>query len=404
MRTITLLMLILPSFMVLGQTSLPTLKSTTNRISIKEGTIFHKDSWTVSPKIKWDEFVTTPFKIKKTITFYSDIDSLSFTIKPNQIYDFIILLNDEQTAYTRINTSTDKPPSISIKKVLTYYKKLTSGKATPDSIPFKIGADNRIHILGKINQSDSLDLIFDTGANAIVINRSLINKRVNLNLNGQAQNQGSDGISIVATSSNNQLEIGNLIWDEVNILAIDYQDSPFDGVLGWIAFEEKMVEINYELNILVIHPNIASIHPEYTQYPMKMIQGIPYIEGTVVTGNQKATGWFGFDTGCSSSILLSQRFAHEHRFKPILPPISISTHLGSSGIAYQSNDYTLSKFKLGGFETYLIPISINQKDPEGVNNNDILGNLLLKRFNAILDFKNQVIYLKPNQLLHSSYY
>ncbi len=38
-------------------------------------------------------------------------------------------------------------------------------------IPFQLGEDNRIYIKGKINQSDTLDLVFDLGANITVISK-----------------------------------------------------------------------------------------------------------------------------------------------------------------------------------------------------------------------------------------
>jgi hypothetical protein len=34
---------------------------------------------------------------------------------------------------------------------------------------------------------------------------------------------------------------------------------------------------------------------------------------------------------------------------------------------------------------------------------NILGNDVLKRFNAILDYKNGLIYLQPNSLIHAAY-
>ena len=61
---------------VLAQQKLPILNTNKNLISIKEGDDYYKDTWTISPEVKPDVFVTNPFNGSKTITFYSDIDSI----------------------------------------------------------------------------------------------------------------------------------------------------------------------------------------------------------------------------------------------------------------------------------------------------------------------------------------
>ena len=65
---------------------LPILKTNSTSISIKEGDFLYKNTWNVSPEIKPDIFVTNQFSDSKKVTFYSDIDSISFTVKPNKTY------------------------------------------------------------------------------------------------------------------------------------------------------------------------------------------------------------------------------------------------------------------------------------------------------------------------------
>ena len=100
MRTIifTFLFFTLSAPNASAQKKLLILKTNTTSISIKEDSSFYKDTWTVSPEVKLDVFVTNHFLKSKKITFYSDIDSLSFDVKPNRKYDFIILLNGKDTA------------------------------------------------------------------------------------------------------------------------------------------------------------------------------------------------------------------------------------------------------------------------------------------------------------------
>ncbi|WP_166962249.1 aspartyl protease family protein [Yeosuana marina] len=381
---------------------IPVLKTTTKVISIEDGNEYLKDVWTISPEIEIDEFVPRKFNGKKNISFISDIDTLTLNIKQNETYDFVIEWDDKK-AFTRVNTDILKEPSMQESEILEYYHDNKNRKALTDTIPFTLGSDNRIYLKGRINNSNTLDFLFDTGANAIVVVSNLIENKVNLKLDGEIDNNGSDGNHKVATSSKNKLEIDNLNWENVSLLSIDYQRPKFDGVLGWIAFENKIVEIDYEKKILIIHQSFETVPKDYKKIETKMIGGVPYIKGKVITENKKSEGWFEYDSGSNGSFNLSQKFASENSLNNVMKKVGTSTSTGSAGISWKSNDYILPKLQFGAFDLLFVPISISEKDPEGVEAHEILGNNLLKRFNAIIDLQKFEIYLKPNSLMNSEY-
>jgi hypothetical protein len=93
----------------------PVLKSNTFLLDIKEGGFLYEKTWTMVNDGSIDVFVTNPFDGTKQVTFYSDIDSLSFTVKPNQKYNFIILLNGNEQVSTQISTFTNEKPSLPLK-------------------------------------------------------------------------------------------------------------------------------------------------------------------------------------------------------------------------------------------------------------------------------------------------
>ena len=399
MKTIIYIILITALLSCSYQKKLPVLKTTSKIVSIKEGKTLHDGMWTISSEIELDEFIARKFTGKKKISFISDIDTLTFDVKPNNTYDFIIQYNKEK-AFTRINTDNLKQASMPF---LDYYYDNNTSASLTDTIPFILGNDHRIHLKGKINGSDSLDFLFDTGANAIVIVSKLIGDKVNLELDGKTENGGSDGSHTVETSSSNKLEIENLNWDNVELLSIDYQKPSFDGVLGWIAFENKIVEINYDKNLLIVHKSMETVPKGYSKIETKMLRGLPYIKGTIAVGTKKSSGWFEYDTGSNGSFSISQKFATDNDLNEKMKIIGTSYSSGSTGVNWKANDYILPKLTFGEFELSNVPLSINEKDPKGIEHNDILGNNLLKRFNAIIDLQKFEIYLKPNDLLNSEY-
>ena len=94
----TLLFVILIGQSVLAQKKLPIIKANSPRVDIKDDNQLRKNAWTILPEEKLDVYKTSA----KKVTFYTDIDSISFKIDPIKQYDFIILLNGKDSARTQI--------------------------------------------------------------------------------------------------------------------------------------------------------------------------------------------------------------------------------------------------------------------------------------------------------------
>jgi len=57
-------------------------------------------NWYISPELNPDVFTTN--RIGETVTFYTDVDSISFIISPDKIYNFVIVVNKKDSAYTQV--------------------------------------------------------------------------------------------------------------------------------------------------------------------------------------------------------------------------------------------------------------------------------------------------------------
>lgn len=89
---------------LLAQKQLPVIKATSLQVDIKDGNVLKKGNWTIVPEAKPDVYTTSASKV----TFYTDIDSISFDVQRNQQYDFIILVNEKDSALTRITWAPSK--------------------------------------------------------------------------------------------------------------------------------------------------------------------------------------------------------------------------------------------------------------------------------------------------------
>ena len=101
MKQIVLLAIcLLFSANAIAQNTLPVIRANNPSVDIFDGNKRIKNAWTIMPDVKPD--IYTCYNKNKKITFYTDIDSISFRVKPSKTYDFIILLNGKDSALTQI--------------------------------------------------------------------------------------------------------------------------------------------------------------------------------------------------------------------------------------------------------------------------------------------------------------
>lgn len=389
-----LFLLLTPCLVAQAQRPLPVLRTTQTKLSIREGQFLYRDTWGVSSAAKPDVFTAQPFKGKKRIVFYSDVDSLAFWVTPQKTYDFVVLVNGRDSAYTRITTQRGQRPTLVPKLVFT---RLNPRSIGPDTIRFRLDKNAGIHVQGKVNNSGPLDFLFDTGAGAVVLAQALVNQRVHLHQDGQTINTGADGRRSVATSSGNALEVAGLRWPAVSLLTIDYPGFGFDGVLGWVAFENKIVEVDYERSYLVIHSHLPPTLATYSPVAMQLRNGIPFINCSLTAGGPPSEGWFDLDTGSDGGLVVSQQFAASHGLTSGLTRLGAATVSGSTGGLVHQTVFALPRLKIGDYELYQVPLYVNDQDPAGGAIAENIGSMLVKRFNLLLDFRLNRAYLKPNK-------
>lgn len=368
-------------------------KATTNRVGIKDGN---------NPITKWWEYLQKDVKPvvyhiakinqNRKVTFYTDIDSISFNVKPNNKYNFKVLLNSKDTCYAQISTV-----------IPSYYKDCLDCNITSDTIPFTLGNDHYIHIKGKINNSKTLDFIFDSGAGSFVLNEKG-QKIAKLKLSGQSDNEGASGFTIEKTSSSNHLQLSNLNWKNLPITYIDYQGSiNTDGVIGYNIFEDKVVEIDYEKSLLIIHNEMPANITGYSKRRIRHDLNGTYIEATLNNGTKDFTAWYLFDTGGSLTVVVSGDYATNNNLYGTMKNLGKSNATGNGKGFYQNEIVELPILKLFGFSISNVPIHIASSDKSFYGEAGIIGNNVLKRFNTFIDYPNATIYLKPNNLMNLSF-
>lgn len=135
-----------------AQKKLPIIKANSTSVDIKDNNQLRKNAWRIVPEEKLDVYTTSA----KKVTFYTDIDSISFKIDQKKHYDFIILLNGKDSARTQIKY---KPSRLEILKNAGKYD-YTDNRFIP-KFEYQ-SADNPN--LNKIKQDLKLDSIAGKGS------------------------------------------------------------------------------------------------------------------------------------------------------------------------------------------------------------------------------------------------
>lgn len=377
----------------LSQNLTQILRTNVTKIDINEGGKLDKGGWTLAPELELDVYELPNKRIEQKISLYSDVDSITFDIKPNNNYDFIILLKNKDKFPCRISS-----------KYNNYRKDCNGCMITKDNIPFTLGKDNRPIVKGRLNNGKEIEFLFDTGAGADLLYKTGYKKSPKINFSNQIILSGGGGESSSQFSTNNQLQIADLIWDNYHIYYLEKQVDKTDAVIGFTVLEDKVVEINHDNKMITIHSELPKLDNGYKKCRFKKIGGLYFIELTLQIGEKEITEWFDFDTGNTGSITIHDELANEQKMYGLMEKIGESSYGGTGPNKIKADRVLLPKLKIGEYELNEVPILI--ENPSELENLSfpIVGVEILNRFNLVIDYQNSVVYLKPNNNFSQPYF
>lgn len=272
------------------------------------------------------------------------------------------------------------------------------------AIPFSI-EDNAIYIYCKVNENDSVKFLFDTGANGSVINSRSV-KKLGLKLDGRSTNQGSNGSNEVALSTGNEIGIGPITRKGIALTIIPYATDAFDGVFGTDLMQGNIIAINYDKKEIQFHEQ-DNRHVDFSGYEknkLYLVDGYPAVKSRLLIKGRTYSGLFGLDTGADDVLTLASPFVRKNGLEGKMQSKGALSFQGSDGSVYEMPTVICPSIELAGKFLYDMPISLS-RSVNGIDATDkmlgFFGNNLLKRFDTIIDFKNQSIYFRLNKNLYS---
>lgn len=268
-----------------------------------------------------------------------------------------------------------------------------------DTIPFYLTSHNNIVVQAVLNEIDTLNLMFHTAANSLTLIKDVTVKLSSLNLNKQDTIQSWGGEHTSRYSDNNTLQIGALAWRQVTIWENENSGPMTDGKFGPNLFQDKVIEINYDKHIIIIHATLPKIDEGYEKLKLTCEDDFMFIEGISSIGGVEYKNRFLIHAGFGGTLLLDDQFVNKNKIGDQLAVITEKKLKDSYGNVIKTKKAILPFFIVGGVKLTDIPVGFFEGSI-GRQKMSVIGGDFLKRFNIIIDAKRAYIYLKVNGLMN----
>jgi hypothetical protein len=262
-----------------------------------------------------------------------------------------------------------------------------------DTISLIINEQNTIFVQAVFNKIDTLNLNFDTGTTELIITDDVLKNK--LKSSPKLYNTFYD------------LQIGNTNY-KTKVYDAQLTGHGTDGRFGWDFFKDKIVEINYDKNILVIHsglPENVAKSKKFSKLKIEYFKDLFLVSCEIKHSGVENNDLFLFDTGFQRTAMLDSDLLAQEKFPTEKMTIIKKVIMkGAQGNEIPVVTTNLSTLKIGKFKLKNVPVQITTANkPLKDKNIHILGNEVLKRFNTFIDFRHNFVYLKPNNLYNVKY-
>ncbi len=279
--------------------------------------------------------------------------------------------------------------------------RFVSGKSAL-KIPFELFG-NLVLLQVRVNSSDSLRFILDTGADTSVIDSQ---RAKTLRLKPQGKIVGSGGGGTAEATFTKGIAISlqgvQLLDQTIYVLPLESLSAlgrKIDGVIGNDILKEFVVEIDYSARTINLY------EPQGYRYsgagkiiPLTTDEGLLFVSASVTPeGRAPIEAKFEIDSGSTGAILLNTPFVQSYNLLATVPK-TIQTNTGGVGGTAKMFRGRVNNVRLGRF-VIDHPIThfsqATQGDYASSKYDGLIGDQILRRFKVIVDYSRRRMILEP---------
>ncbi|MEM6963175.1 MAG: aspartyl protease family protein [Bacteroidota bacterium] len=278
-------------------------------------------------------------------------------------------------------------------------------------IPFEI-YNNFMVVKVVINKSFPLKFIFDTGAEHTILNKSILVGPLGLNYDRTIKILGADlNTPIMAfVSTKVHIKVGNAKAPTQDILVLandyfkidEYVGMEVHGIVGADLFRNLVIRIDYRRNL--IHLQRAKDFKPPRKKKWKKVNATiernkPYLFSQAKINDKMVDAKLLIDTGASLSLLLHTNTSPDIQLPETYIRGSIGKGLGGflEGFLGRLRRLEFGDFYFNNVITNYQDISDSLTMKSISYRNGIFGSALLQRFDIIINYPEEKIYMQPHR-------
>ncbi|HUU96046.1 MAG TPA: aspartyl protease family protein [Phycisphaerae bacterium] len=275
------------------------------------------------------------------------------------------------------------------------------------AIPFELSS-NKPFVQVRVNDSDPLWFIFDTGAGGCCVARKRADL-MGLELEGEKQvhtGAGEGALVSIATTKGVTFSVGGVkaVNQAPTVVSLDhvaaYEGRAVDGLLGHSFIRRFAVEIDYANRTIHLHdPNTYAYSGPGRAIPIKFLGHLVVVRASItVPGRDPIAGDFVVDTGSRLALVLNRPFVEENKLVEAMPKTLAATIGGGAGGECKGYAGRLESMQLGPFLIRQPVVTLSQ-DRTGVLASPsfagIIGGPILRRCRVFFDYQHAQLILEP---------
>ena len=276
----------------------------------------------------------------------------------------------------------------------------------PQVISIQLSERGHIFVPLRVNNSEPLWFILDSGSSDTVLNKRLVEK-LKLKVEAVGEAVGGGGAEAAVLTSGVSFHLPGMRLTNQQVPAIDFKGLEaslgrnIDGMLGYDFIRRFVVEVDYEERVIKIYnAAIYRYRGRGQTLPITTEDGQPHVRLKVTLPRREPVeGKFIVDSGAGGATLeFASPFVQTHKLLDtiqLLDTISLAAIGGHVNISYgRGKNIQLGRFLL---ENPIIGFSQTKKGSQARRNiAGLIGAKLLRRFKVIYDDKRRRIIFEPN--------
>ena len=258
--------------------------------------------------------------------------------------------------------------------------------------------------------SDTLNFILDTGCGGMSLDSTTAAEFNIPTVKTDIEVVGIAGTKKLSFAYNHSLRLPGLNVDSVQFHINDYDiltcanGIKIDGIIGYGFFKRYIVSIDYDENIIEVYDTAHFKYPRNGYYLHPVINPLPHQE-ILLTDSVATISSLIFDTGAGLFSLLNNKCVNE---KDLLMRKRKRYKTQAEGIGGKklAEITIINKIKIGNYSFRDVPVYLMDDEynvtgyPSGCG---LIGNEILRRFNTIINYHDNIIFIKPNSHYYDNF-